>query len=248
MRKLITSPKTILGLLLAGSLSVIILAGCASQRYGSAPTKLESQLYDVSTNYVPIVKTVTNTVQVTQYQTNTVPVNVTNEQHQVVVTYTTNVVPVQVSQQQVSQVTNQQPVYSYANGPGLQKAAEVGGAAGSLFGVGGLVSSGILALGTLWGYLRSGKNYATATNLAQTIETAREFVKSLPNGETYDAALTNWMQAHQAQAGVIQNVAGILENEVSNPDAKEAARQVISTIQTLSAPQSPAIAPNPAKV
>ena len=186
-------------------LSIILLAclgivSCAAFKNGAPPTKFESGLYNVTTNYVPVVTTVTN------------PPTVAGQP------------PVVTTQ------TNQQPTYTYSPGPVL-KDVETG--VSLIPGYGTLASLGICALTTLWGYLRSTKNYNTGVNLAQSIETIREFLKALPNGTTYDAALTAWLQNNQAQTGSVTSVIQMLENDVSSNDAKIAAQQLISAIAAL---------------
>lgn len=177
---------------------LLALIGCSVVgRNPTPPTKLESGIFNVQTNLVPVV----------EYRTNEVGVTLTN----------------------YSYLTN----YAYAQGSGAQAIKDTGGAIGNLFGVGGLVSTALGGLLSIWGYLRSSKNYATAANTAQVVETLRQFIKTLPNGTAYDTALTQFMTQHQSEAGVVGNVLQILQNEVSNPDAKEAAAQVITTLRQL---------------
>ena len=94
---------------------------------------------------------------------------------------------------------------------------------------------------SVWGWARSSKNYSTAANTAQVVETLREFIKQLPNGTKYDSTLTQFMTQHQAEAGVVNQVLTILQNEVSNPDAKQAAVELVTTINALAS--TPAIPP-----
>jgi hypothetical protein len=111
-----------------------------------------------------------------------------------------------------------------------------------------LVTLGITLLAGLYGYLRSYKNGQTGNALSQEMETVLEFIKALPNGATYATALTNFMAAHQSDAGVVSQVGNILANDISNPDAKVAAQQVIDAINALqvaAAPGAPS-APAPA--
>ena len=173
-----------LSLLLALCLGVI---SCSSFRNGSPPTKLESSLFSVTTNQVPIVT----------------PGGVTN---------------------------GFQPVYTY--GPGhVLKDVETG--VSLIPGYGGLAGTALGALAAVWGWVRSSKNGTTAVTLAQSVEAMREFVKALPNGATYDSALTTWLQSHQNDTGTVNQVLSLLENDVSNPDAKAAAQQVIAAINSL---------------
>lgn len=207
-------------------LACVSLAGCSIiGKNPKPPSPLESGIFNVTTNYVPVV------VPVTEYRTNTVQVTqtVTNTQGviQSVITYLTNTVPVTTYQ------TNIVQQYAYANGPGAQTAQTVAGTIGALFGAGGITTTAVSALLALWGYLRSSKNYATAANTAQLVEVLRQFVKSLPNGAAYDAALTQFMTQHQSEAGVLANVVQILANDVSNPDAKVAAASLIASLRQL---------------
>ena len=196
----------------------VLFQGCAAVgRNPSPPSKLEQGLFDVKTNYVPIVQVVTNTVPVTVFQTNV----------QGVVTYQTNLVTVTQS------VTNLAPAYSYSIGAGGKEVQGVASGVGALFGAGGIASTAAGLLLSLWGWARSSKNYATAANTVQLVEVIREFVKALPNGAAYDTALTSYMTQHQADAGVLTQVLGILAREVNNPDAKQAASEVITTINSL---------------
>lgn len=132
--------------------------------------------------------------------------------------------PVVVSQ------TNLEPNYFYTPGHVL-KDVETGVSAIPVYG--SLASGALGILAGIWGWFRSSKNYNTGVSLAQSIETIREFVKQLPNGSTYDSALTTWLQAHQAETGTIAGVLQMLENDVSNPDAQIAAQQIRIAIQAL---------------
>jgi hypothetical protein len=116
--------------------------------------------------------------------------------------------------------------------PAVKGDIQAGGSILSTFmpGIGGMVSSGLMALLALWAYLRSSKLGNTSTALAQEIETLREFILSLPKGANYDQAITAWLQGHQAEAGVAQEVLGLLQSEVSNPDAQVAAKELQEAI------------------
>jgi len=85
----------------------------------------------------------------------------------------------------------------------------------------------------LWGWWRSNNKSKLAINSSQAIEAIREFIKTLPNGEVYDAVLTQWMQQHQADAGVLQQVITLLHSKVNNADAKQAAQDIIDALDAL---------------
>lgn len=125
-----------------------------------------------------------------------------------------------------------QPVYTYSPNSTFK---DIQTGVDLIPGYGGLIGTGLGALAALWGWMRSSKNGTTAATLAQSIEAIREVIKALPNGATIDNQLTSWLQQHQADTGTVQSVLTLLENDVSNADAKIAAQQIISTIQGLSA-------------
>lgn len=202
------------------------------------PTKLESSLFNVTTNYVPVVVMRTNVVPVTVYETNQVQMTVTNVQGVLEVRTNVLVVPVTTYLTNTAPATNLQAQYNYGTGAGLA------GAEGVISAVpvyGSLASTALAGLAAIWGWLRSSKNRQTAANTAQVVETMRQFIKALPNGTTYDNALMQWAQAHQAEGGVLTNMLSIIESEVSNPNAQFAAQSVIATINGLTA--TPTVAP-----
>ena len=130
----------------------------------------------------------------------------------------------------VTTQTNLTPNYTYSPGPVIK---DVQTGVGLIPGYGSLAGMGIGVLAALWGWIRSSKNGTTAATLAQSVETIREFIKTLPNGANYDNALTSWLQQHQADTGTIDSVLALLEKDVSNADAQVAAQQIRATIQSL---------------
>ncbi len=172
----------------------IAIVGCSAFKNGSPPTKVESQLFTVTTNYVPVVVVGTNGLGA--------PVT----------------------------LTNLQPTYTYTPGPTIGAAKD---AAGLIPGYGTLVGTGIGALAALWSWFRSSKQGAAAATLAQSVETMREFIKTLPSGNSYDTVLTTWLSEHQKETGTVDEVLKVLESEVSNKDAVLAAQQVRATIAAL---------------
>jgi hypothetical protein len=176
-------------------LTVTLLVGCTSFHNGAPPTKVESALFSVQTNYITVIATNT---------------------------------PVSGGPQVVT--TNLQPQYVYTPGPGV-KDAQAGAAL--IPGYGTIASGAIGAAAALWAWFRSSKNKQVGVTLAQSVETIREFIKTLPNGSNYDSALTAWMQQHQVETGTVNDVLSVLESEVSNKDAVEAAQQLRATIAAL---------------
>jgi hypothetical protein len=189
-------------------LAVYLLSGCATK----PPTALEQRWFDISTNRIPAIVLQTNVVTVT------------------------NLVGVPIFQTNVVSATNYSEEYTYKPGAGAQSIRETGTAVGNIFGVGGLVGTAIGGLFSLWGVMRSKKSYVTAANLSQTIETMREFIRQLPDGQTMDNELINWMQLHQAEAGVLNQVLTLLEKEVNTQDAKVAADHIRAVLVSLNTP------------
>lgn len=221
--------------ILAGILFLIV--GCSSP-----PTKFETRLFDVQTNRFPIIELKTNVIQITVFNTNMVYTTNSPEK----VTAQPTVATTNIWQTNVVWITNGfEEAYSYRPGARAREVQETAGAVGNLFGVGGIVTTGIGALLALWAQMRSSRRYTTAATLAQTIETLRVFMRSLPNGTAYDTAFVQWMQSQQMNAGVVQQVVDLLQREVSNPDAKEAAREVSEIITALQGLPNP---PTPLKV
>lgn len=218
----------------------LILVGCASK----PPSAFEQAHFNIVTN-PPVIAVVTNIVPVTLYKTNEVVQTVTNVLG--VTEFKTNVVPIsyQVLQTNVALVTNTPETYRLTPKPeAIQPYQDTAGAVGNLFGVGGIASTAVGIFFSLWGFLRSKKNYQTAADLAQIIQTVRNFVLQLPNGAAYDSALVAFMRQHQAEAGTINQVLSLITKEVSNPDAKEAADHIRAVITALN---PSALPPTPAK-
>jgi hypothetical protein len=193
----------------------------------SAPNAVEKQIFTTVTNWVQVPVQTTNTTFttniVTQFQTNTVGQ---------IVTVTNQVVQPQYN---LVWVTNEIP--QYENTVSDRTKATVTGAGGVLNyffpGAGAAASTGVLALLGLWAQLRSGKRKDTSVALAQEVETIREFIKTLPSGAKYDTAITQFLQSHQMQAGVANEVLGILKSQVSNPDAKAAIEEIQGTLKAV---------------
>ena len=203
---------------------IALLVGCTTT--GSPPSAFEQKFFEVKTNFIPVTVIKTNIVPVTQWETNTVTATITNVTG--VMEYRTNVtvIPVVLQQTNYSVVTNLQAAYEYTPNANANSIRDAGTGIGNLFGVGGLVGTAIGGIFGIWARMRSARSLATATSLAQNIEVMRQFIKQLPNGAQYDTAITSWIQNHQAQAGVLDQVLEILQKDVSNPDARFAAEQL----------------------
>lgn len=206
---------------------VIFLAGC--KLFGSnpaPPSAIEQKLFTTVTNVVPVTVVTTNTVT----QTNVV--ELTNITGAVVLQTNFVTLPLIVTNTYFS--TNQVMTPNDNSKAIAQTAGSLSNIAAP--GVGGIVTGAIGMLLSLWGGLRSSKN--TSIGLAQEVETVREFIKTLPNGTNYDNAITSFLQAHQVEAGVAQQVLKLLSNNVSNPEAVAAAKTISDTIAVATAPKA----------
>lgn len=200
----------------------LILEGCAAVGSNpTPPTKAESLIFNTVTNY--------QTVVVPAYVTNQVTITQTNVQG--VTQYLTNTVPITVPAQ-----TNQLPTYTETVKPSVKEGIQgAGGILNFLFpGWGSLATNGLLALIGGWAYARSQKQGANTTAaLAQEIEVVRSILQSLPNGAALDNQFVTWIQNHQAEAGILTQVMGVLANKVKNNDAQTAAQQISQAVQAL---------------
>lgn len=212
----------------AGAMTVLVLllfTGCnLIGADTTAPSAVERQLFVTKTNFVDVPVQ----VQVTNYVTKEVVLNQTNTVGQIVTV--TNVVEQPVYS--IQTVTNHIP--QYENTVSDRTKASVTSAGGILNyffpGMGGMISSGALALLGAWAHLRSGKRQQTAVALSQEVESIREFIKTLPSGAKYDTAITSFLQSHQMETGVSQQVLNLLENEIDYPQAKAAIEEIKGTL------------------
>jgi len=177
--------------------SLLLISGCAL--VGKSPKDLssdEKNFFERTTNTVPTVVIVTET-------------NAAGE------VFTTP-------------VTVQKEVYTVVPNQGGEDAAGLGGTIGGLVipGSQGLVTTGILGLLSIWGYLRSSKGQTTNGALVQEIETLLTFISQLPNGAVYKQGLVKFLQDHQLEAGVLPQILTLLSKSVSSNDAKVTADQI----------------------
>jgi len=197
----------------AGKVGLFLLAtgllatgcGTTSQR---APSVTELKYYDVRTNVIEVVAVVTNAPE-TGETLNPQPSTVT-----------------------VQTITNRVEQYTLTPNANAQLTASTGAAVGNIWGVGAPVGAGILGLFSLWGLWRSRKSaVASAAELAQIIETGRQVLRAMPNGEKYEAEWKAWMVKHQAETETIAAVSQLVANSVDNEKAKGAAQSIVNLIQ-----------------
>lgn len=218
MKNKVTLLITIIG-------AAALIVGCDTfSTNQKPPSATEARLFDVQTNYVPITVTVTNVVQ----HTNTVMV--TNAADN-----TVSSSEVVTGQPVVSQEQTNKAVYSYNPRPGVTGTITALGNASSPFtaGIGTMVASGLVALYGLWGHMRSSKLVDTSTALTQEIEAIRSFILTLPQGTKVDAAVTQFMQQHQTEAGVAQTVLKLIDGNTSDPTITGISKELQDTITAL---------------
>jgi len=203
-------------------ISYALFTGCQSP-----PTAFERKFYDIETNYVPIVRVMTNIVTITNYHT--IVTNVVVGTNVIVIT---NLVPVISTTSNLVPVTNLAELYGYKPNTNAAAVVDTVRSIGGYFGFGDLAA--ILTGGavSLWGLLRSRKFKMTAEALSQIIETGSEILKSTPQGQPLDAQWKAWMVKHQAETGTIQSVLKILNSSTDNQEAKSVAEQLIKILQT----------------
>lgn len=221
---------------------LMFFAGCGALGTNpSPPSKAESWLYNTQTNYVPTVQVVTNFQVVTKFETNTIPI--TNAVG--VTDYRTNIVTIQQTNAVPATNTVMREAYTETLKPGVTGTVQgAGGILNTFFpGIGAIAVQGLLAVLAGWGYMRSSKLGDTSAALSQEIETVRAFIQKLPNGQAYDAAFVKFMQTHQGEEGVLNQVLAILQKDVSNNDAQVGAQQMQLFLQQL---QASAGTPTPA--
>lgn len=221
-----------------GALLAAVACGCSTT---APPTGAEQYLYDIKTNLVAQVVLQTNVVTIT----NTVPVTAvtwqTNSQN--IVTYTTNQVQVMVPSYQtnVVTVTNLAPTYTLTPNANAQTAAGIAGTLTNLGlpGAGSLVTMGLLGLAAAWAGIRNRQYAGQASTaqqvsgvLAQNIATFMQVLQQTPQGQQLAPLLQNYLNTHQAEAGVIQQVAG-LASQVDPLAAAGAAQQILTALTAL---------------
>ena len=197
--------------LLLGALAVVsvaLMSGCSTPQ--RPPSAAEQKYFEIRTNVVEVVTTVTNIVPATA----------------------TTVAAIRIEP-----VTNKVEQYDFTPNANAGAVAGTGAAVTSIWSpvAGGVVGAALAGIFSLWGLLRSKKretaNELTAMELAQIIETGRQILLKTPDGAKYEAAWKNWMVKHQADTGVISQVAQLVAAGVDNDKAKGAAQTIVNLIQ-----------------
>jgi hypothetical protein len=197
----------------------LMLIGCAG-----TPNLINRTLFNVETNFTPQVQVhlVTQTNFITQVQI-VMQTNVIGQ-----VSLATNTVT-ETNFTTISKTnTIEVPHYVYTDKPAAVGAVETGGGIlGGLWGMGGLAST--LALGAYHIY-RQSQNKQVSGALIQGIETAKEVIKTTPQGERLQEAFQSWLVTHQAAAGVISPITGLVNDLVNSGQAQGEARTISAQV------------------
>jgi hypothetical protein len=217
------------------NLCVVLLAAAGCKLFGAnpaPPSKTEAKFFDIETNVIPQIVTRTNTITTTNIVNVPSPTGVPMFQTNFVTA--TNIVT----------QTNQVEEYTYTPKSATVGAIQTVGQATAPFtaGWGTIISSALVGLYGLWAHLRSTKKGDTAAALTQEIEAVRDFILTLPQGTQIDTAVTKFMQQHQMEAGVAQEVLGLIKGNTSDPTVVGVAAQLQAAINALT---NPPAAPNP---
>lgn len=229
--------KTPYRLLLVSILLATTITGCAM--FGSnpsPPTKAEQKLFDIVTNVVKQVVTETNVVQRVETNYQVVAYTITNQINQLVPVNFTNVIPVVLFSTNIVTRTNDVEQYTYGkpNATAQGTAGVIGGLTNVVApGAGSLVTELLLGAAAIWGGLRSTKANKVNGVLTQTVETAREVLKTTSQGQVLDERLMSWMKDHHLDEGVITQIAALVDKNVDTGQAKEVAAVIANKPATV---------------
>ncbi len=214
--------------------AILVTTGCST-----TPTATDKFIADVQTNYVPKLVLQTNVVTVVQTNQVTQTVTITNSVGTPVPVFITNEITYVTYSTNVVMATNLVPIYSLTVNSNTTATAQAAGQIASIFvpGAGGLVTSGLLALVSIFLGVRNrqfaGQNSVLSQSagvLAQIIETGREILAKEPAGQKASDAFTQWMVTHQAQTETIGKITEIVKLYTNNAEAKAAADQILALI------------------
>lgn len=201
-------------LLLCGMLAVLagvsfLLAGCQSTGPQKPPSQAELAWFDVTTNQVPLVTTVTNIVTVTNDATGAV-----------------------LTEPVVATVTNTVPQYDFTPNSRFQDTAATGSTIANLLapGSGTLVGLIIGGLGSMYSAIRSRRKGQVSAGLVQAIQVARQILLQSPQGQDADREFTRWLMKHQTETGVMTEVLKLIQRNVNNNDAQAIAVEILELI------------------
>lgn len=206
-RRVAITAKILLSFSLLGLVS--LFNGCAL-----APSAVDSFVFHAETNTVPVVtnwvKTVTVTNSTGGAETRNVVTWATNIENHVTYTVSTNAAAI----------------------------VKTGAAVGNIFapGWGEAVGVGLMGLFGLWAKMRTAKTTKSAAVMAQGMETLLALIEA-EKGKAFTDTLKLRLVKDQNAAGVLREIAKLVETTVDNEAAKQLAR---SLLESLPAAQTPA--------
>lgn len=243
--------RILIGLTVSGLLAVLLVmvGGCATGAE-RAPAAWETKFYTIVTNQMPVVHNFTNTIVTTQTVEviREVPVIKTVTDPQGVTVVATNFYNITNVENRISYATNvvtetnMEASYDYTPNQNAAAVKEGAGVVGGLFGANGLVTTLVGGVFGLYGMMRSSKKGKAAKAAVQSVEMAREVLKTTPQGQALDSELVKYLMQHQAEAGVIQQLSKLVRDHVDNDDAREVADEISNLIQERLAGSQPAAA------
>ena len=212
-------------------LTLVALAGACLWIGGTTgclaggPTTIERTFFLVTTNRVPEVATITVTEPVLT-ETNRILLDVDTGELSTNRVTVTNLVTREVT------VTNLVEQYDLTPNENSEAAKDAGAAIANLLAPGSGPLAGLIlgALPSLWALLRSRKNGKIAASAMQGIQVFREFLQQTDEGQAADRELTRWLQKHQVETGVANEVIDLLKTVVNDEDAKRVAEQIQSVL------------------
>jgi hypothetical protein len=184
----------------------LVCNGCASP----APSDFEQYIFNVETNSVPVATNWTSTETITNAAGGVEVRNVvnwaTNIQTHFTYTASTNAAALTQSAANVANVLR----------PGL----------------GDLVGGILIGILGAWAKLRSTINRGKAANvvMSQGIETLLAIVETTPQGKVIADRMKLQLVKNQKAAGVLAEIARIVETHVDNEAAKKTARAILATM------------------
>ncbi len=202
-----------------------LFTGCGT----TPPSAVESKFFDVTTNYTPVIKTLTNYVYFTNEVTTTV--NRTNEFNLPVIVTVTNYEHVAVPM--VLTYTNYVPAYEFHPNTNAAAVASTIGTITNTFlpGTGGIVTGILGGITTVFALIRSARKTKVAATVVQGLEVGRNLLREY--APEADLKYRTWLRDHQTALGVSGDVANILRLTLNKDAAAGASEAILGTVAQL---------------
>lgn len=222
--------KPIASFILVASLG-FILAGCASNGAQPPPSTLDKAVFNVTTNIVQQTNLVTLTNTVTQV------VQQTNASGTVV--QQTNVIFIPVVTNMVHDITN----YIFTPKPEItQTASTVGAFLGPWGTIGSAAISGLLGLFAFFKNKQVNVMTEVAGSSQIALQTARQVIAAMPNGDKLTVQFNAWLAAHQNDVNIATELSQVIDDYVDPTHTQTIASGIISQVTTPIVPNATAAA------